>query len=67
MTEEEKRCMEGLLDQLNDRERSVVEKVYGLNGNKASSYEEVSRLTGIPFTRVKQVTSKVIRKVRRAV
>ena len=64
ISEEEKRRIEAAFDRLSVREKEVAEHIFGLNGNVAQSYEEVSIRCNIPDTRVRQLAVKIRRKAK---
>ena len=64
ISEEEKRRIEAAFDRLSAREKEIAEHIFGLNGNPAQSYEEVSIRCNIPDTRVRQLAVKIRRKAK---
>ncbi|MDR5694586.1 MAG: sigma-70 family RNA polymerase sigma factor [Armatimonadota bacterium] len=52
-----------LLEELNPRERGILELRYGLNDGVARSLEEVGRMFGITRERVRQIEVQAIRKL----
>ena len=67
VSEEEKRIIEASLDQLTDRERKIAELVFGLNGNAAHSYDEVSTMVNVSGGRVRQIAARIVRKAKKVV
>ena len=53
-----------LLDELDPRDRKVLEMRFGLNGNKTHTLEEIGGQLGITRERVRQIENKAIRKLR---
>ena len=54
-----------VLNVLNERERFVVERFYGI-GQSEMTYEEIGQLYGLSRERVRQIKEKAIRKLRSA-
>ena len=52
------------LDQLNERERTVIEMRYGLGGSEPKTLDEVGRHFNVTRERVRQIESKAIAKMR---
>ena len=53
-----------LLDELDPRDRKVLEMRFGLNGNKTHTLEEIGGQLGITRERVRQIENKAIRRLR---
>ena len=53
--------MEAVLPELTPRVRDIVKMLYGLQGEKEHTYEEVGRIMGMTATRVRQYEGKAIR------
>ncbi len=56
--------LEDFLDQLNERERTVIEMRYGLGGTEPKTLDEVGRHFNVTRERVRQIESKAIAKMR---
>ena len=52
------------LDELNDRQRRVIECRYGLNGCDVATLEELAREIGVTRERVRQIQSEALDKLR---
>ncbi len=66
VTEEERKMMEESLDELaSDREKRIAELLFGLNGNRVHTFREVAAILMVTETRVKQVSSRVIKWARK--
>lgn len=55
----------GILDQLNDRERKILEMRFGLNGGKSHTLEEVGLEFDVTRERIRQIESKALIKLRK--
>jgi len=53
------------LDQLNDKQREVVERRFGLHGYETSTLEEVAKELGVTRERVRQIQIDALRRLRR--
>jgi RNA polymerase sigma factor (sigma-70 family) len=54
----------GLLETLSDRERYVIERRYGLDGNECASLAEIGTAIGVTRERVRQIQSATLRRLR---
>lgn len=54
----------GLLDSLPERERYVVERRYGLDGNECATLEEIGAGINVTRERVRQIQASALRKLR---
>ncbi|MBA4115743.1 MAG: RNA polymerase sigma factor RpoD/SigA [Rubrobacter sp.] len=54
----------GLLDALPERERYVVERRYGLDGNECATLEEIGAGLSVTRERVRQIQASALRKLR---
>jgi RNA polymerase nonessential primary-like sigma factor len=52
------------LDELNDRQRTVIERRYGLNGRDVATLEELAREIGVTRERVRQIQAEALDKLR---
>lgn len=50
---------------LNDRERYVISLLYGLNGERAMTYRECSKVIGVSHERCRQIDVAALRKLRK--
>lgn len=58
--------LDGLLDLLDERERRIIDKRFGLSGRKALTLEEVGREFGITRERIRQLQNSALTKMRKA-
>ena len=58
--------MDELLDGLNDRERSIINSRFGLDGSKPLTLEAVSHDFGVTRERIRQIQNIALRKMRKA-
>ncbi len=58
--------LEGLLSVLDDRERSIIDARFGLNGQKPKTLEEVGQEFGVTRERIRQLQNIALKKLRRA-
>jgi RNA polymerase nonessential primary-like sigma factor len=58
------RHIEAWLSQLNDKQRAVVERRYGLDGREAATLEEVGNEIGVTRERVRQIQIEALRRLR---
>jgi len=56
--------MKEVLDGLSDRERSVIERRFGLKDGQARTLEEVGQEFGVTRERIRQIEAKALRKLR---
>jgi RNA polymerase primary sigma factor len=56
--------IDGVLARLPDRERKIIQLRYGLNDGRYRTLEEVGKEFGITRERIRQIESKVLRKLR---
>ncbi|MBI1802364.1 MAG: RNA polymerase sigma factor RpoD [Chloroflexi bacterium] len=56
--------MRAVLDGLNDRERSVIDRRFGLTDGQARTLEEVGQEFGVTRERIRQIEAKALRKLR---
>lgn len=54
------------MDELNERQRAVVEKRYGLNGNDPATLEAIAAEMGVTRERVRQIQIDALRALRRS-
>jgi RNA polymerase nonessential primary-like sigma factor len=52
------------LDELNERQRTVIEHRYGLNGRDVATLEVLARLLGVTRERVRQIQAEALEKLR---
>ena len=57
------RLLEEGMDRLTERERLVINKRFGLNGEEPHSFEEVCPFVGVTRERVRQIEQKALRKL----
>ncbi len=57
--------LDGLLDVLDERERQIIDKRFGLNGRKALTLEEVGQEFGVTRERIRQLQNSALTKMRR--
>jgi len=63
-TNDVKSHIDGWLDQLNDKQREVVERRFGLHGYEISTLEEVGNEIGVTRERVRQIQIEALRRLR---
>jgi len=56
--------VEEILDELNDREREVLEMRFGLKDGRNHTLEEVGQAFGVTRERIRQIEAKALRKLR---
>ncbi|MHB0877539.1 MAG: sigma-70 family RNA polymerase sigma factor [Anaerolineae bacterium] len=56
--------MRGVLEELSERERIVLEMRFGLNGSAPRTLEDIGDVMGISRERVRQIEAKALRKLR---
>ena len=54
----------GLVSQLRDRERSIIEHVFGMNGKNHHTLEEAAQVFGVTRERIRQIKEKALGKLR---
>ena len=59
-----KEIVQGVLDELDVRERQVIEHRFGMKDGRSKTLEEVGRYFGVTRERVRQIEAKAIRKLR---
>jgi RNA polymerase nonessential primary-like sigma factor len=52
------------LDELNERQRTVIERRYGLNGRDVATLEELAGAIGVTRERVRQIQAEALEKLR---
>lgn len=62
--EDMQHCLETWLDQLNDKQREVVECRFGLRGRDVSTLEEVGSALGVTRERVRQIQLEALKRLR---
>ncbi len=53
-----------MLDTLSDREARILKARFGTNGNGESTLEEIAKSEGVRSTRIRQIQTKALRKLR---
>jgi RNA polymerase primary sigma factor len=56
--------LQEILGRLNDRERQVIEMLYGLGADEPKTLDEVGRLFSVTRERIRQIESKALAKMR---
>jgi RNA polymerase nonessential primary-like sigma factor len=56
--------VERWLDELNDRQRTVIQSRYGLNGREVATLEELAQEIGVTRERVRQIQAEALDKLR---
>ena len=62
--EDMQHCLDAWLDQLNDKQREVVECRFGLRGRDVSTLEEVGSNLGVTRERVRQIQLEALKRLR---
>lgn len=62
--EDMQHCLEAWLEQLNDKQREVVECRFGLHGRDVSTLEEVGSALGVTRERVRQIQLEALKRLR---
>jgi RNA polymerase sigma factor (sigma-70 family) len=57
-------AVDKVLDTLNPRERRIVIRKFGLDGDPAFTYEELARRLGVTAARVQQIEARALRKLK---
>jgi RNA polymerase nonessential primary-like sigma factor len=52
------------LEELSERQRTVIERRYGLNGRDVATLEELAREIGVTRERVRQIQAEALDKLR---
>lgn len=60
-----RRTMQGLFAELNDREREVIQRRFGLESGETQTLDEVSRVFSVTRERVRQIEVAALKKLRR--
>lgn len=58
------KTLNSLVGQLTERERFVINSLYGLTGESPKTYEQVGKEFGVRAERIKQIEMKALRKMR---
>ncbi|MEX1040380.1 MAG: sigma-70 family RNA polymerase sigma factor [Pirellulaceae bacterium] len=58
-------AMQGLFQELNDREREVIERRFGLESGETQTLDEVSRVFSVTRERVRQIEVAALKKLRK--
>jgi len=53
------------LAQLNEKQRAVVERRFGLNGHDSATLEQIGQALGVTRERVRQIQIEALRRLRR--
>ena len=61
-----KEQVQDILDKLTDRERQILQMRYGLSDDKPRTLEEVAKEFGITRERIRQIETRILRKLRYA-
>jgi RNA polymerase nonessential primary-like sigma factor len=62
--EDVQQCLDAWLDQLNDKQREVVERRFGLHGRDVATLEEVGNALGVTRERVRQIQLEALKRLR---
>ena len=57
-------ALRGMLDELNERDRGVLEMRYGMGGEQPATLEDVGKAFGITRERVRQIEAKAMARLR---
>lgn len=60
-----RQTVKDVVDKLQDKEKDIIIKRYGLDGNRPMSYAELGRLYNYTRERIRQIESKAFHKMRR--
>lgn len=61
---EREEAIKFLMDYLNNRERNIITKYYGLDGNKPKTLEEIGMEYGLTKERIRQIKNQSFKKMR---
>jgi RNA polymerase primary sigma factor len=61
---EQSQAIQFLMDYLNQRERNIITKYYGLDGNKPKTLEEIGMEYGLTKERIRQIKNTSFKKMR---
>jgi RNA polymerase primary sigma factor len=61
-----KEQVEDILKKLNERERQILQMRYGLTDDRPRTLEEVAKAFGITRERIRQIETRILRKLRYA-
>ena len=59
-----KRRADSILDSLNDKDRMMTVRRFGLNGTAKASYREIGKELGVSFQRAHQLGQQVIERLK---
>ncbi|TPW17925.1 MAG: RNA polymerase nonessential primary-like sigma factor [Halothiobacillaceae bacterium] len=62
---EMQQCLEAWLQQLNDKQRHVLESRFGINGQEVATLEEVGEDIGVTRERVRQIQVEALKRLRK--
>ena len=63
-SEVEKKLLMGEIEKLNERERTIMEMRFGLNGRKEMTQKQVANTVGISQSYISRIEKKIIRSIR---
>jgi len=63
----DKKKADGVLDNLNEREKKILDLRFGLSGGSVKTLEEVGKILGISKVRVGQIEKNLIKKIRNVI
>ena len=58
--------VEGLLDELDDRENKIISQRFGFDGGERKTLQEVGKELGVSRERIRQLENSALSKLRRA-
>jgi RNA polymerase nonessential primary-like sigma factor len=64
-TQEIQSLVQQWLEQLNDKQRNVIERRFGLNGQEVRTLEDLARQLGLTRERVRQIQLEALGQLRR--